>query len=94
MAELRWYLMIDFSYYVGIAGLILITLAWLSSIKNKPPASLSGLYSLGSLLLAIYAVSKKDPVFAILNFFAVSISGYQFLSTLYEKKHFVQKNKA
>jgi|GEM_PF-2135320 len=77
--------MISISYF-GLIGLILISLGWVTSIKNKPPASLSGLYSLGSLMLLIYAYEQHDIVFSALNLFAVVVSGYQFISKVLEKK--------
>jgi len=76
----------DASSYIGIAGLILISLGWVTSIRNKPPASLSGLYSLGSLMLFIYAFIQRDIVFSVLNISAVFISGYQFAAKLIEDR--------
>jgi len=76
----------DASSYIGVAGLILISLGWVTSIRNKPPASLSGLYSLGSLMLFIYAFIQRDIVFSVLNISAVFISGYQFAAKLIEDK--------
>jgi len=76
----------DASSYIGIAGLILISLGWVTSIRNKPPASLSGLYSLESLMLFIYAFLQRDIVFSVLNISAVFISGYQFVAKLIEDK--------
>jgi len=78
--------------YIGIIGLILISLGWVTSIKNKPPASLSGLYSLGSLMLFIYAFLQRDAVFSILNFFAVTVSGYQFVAKVIEDRKKGQKS--
>ncbi|MGC8564324.1 MAG: hypothetical protein ACP5LZ_05470 [Fervidicoccaceae archaeon] len=78
--------------YLGFIGLILISLGWVSSIKNKPPATLSGLYSLGSLMLFIYAFVQRDLVFSALNLFAVAVSGYQFVAKVYEDKKALKKN--
>lgn len=78
--------------YLGFIGLILISLGWVTSIKNKPPATLSGLYSLGSLMLFIYAFAQKDLVFSALNLFAVAVSGYQFVAKVYEDRKVSKKD--
>ncbi|HIP65102.1 MAG TPA: hypothetical protein EYH08_01060 [Pyrodictium sp.] len=60
---------------LGIAGMVLIVLGWVVALRDgPPPPSLSGLYAMGSVLLAIYATVIRDIVFTILNFLAFVFS--------------------
>ena len=72
-------------YFIGVAGLLFILGGWVSSIKSVPPPRLSGLYSIGSLLLGVYSFLLRDPVFIILNIFAFLISAFQFFRGIKEK---------
>jgi len=58
----------DVIYSVGLAGMTLIV----------PSPKLSGLYGLGSTLLAAYAYLLGDPVFLTLNTLAAAVSLYNF----------------
>ena len=60
--------MIDAVTLIGVVGALVIVVAWGVAVKlPPPPLPLSLIYSLGSLLLTIYAVLRGDPVFTALN---------------------------
>ncbi len=68
----------DAVYSVGLAGMTLIVAGWLISLDTVPSPKLSGLYGLGSTLLAAYAYLLGDPVFLTLNVLAAIVSLYNF----------------
>ncbi len=68
----------DVIYSVGLAGMTLIVAGWLISLDTIPSPKLSGLYGLGSTLLAAYAYLLGDPVFLTLNTLAAAVSLYNF----------------
>ncbi len=68
----------DAVYSVGLAGMTLIVAGWLISLDTVPSPRLSGLYGLGSALLAAYAYLLGDPVFLTLNVLAAIVSLYNF----------------
>lgn len=70
------------NYLVGITGMCLIVLGWVISIESIPSPRLSLLYSIGSLLLAIYAYSLNDVLFLLLNSMAAIISFINFIRAL------------
>lgn len=59
---------------VGLAGMLLIVIAWIVSFKNIPPLSLSILYGVGSALLTLHAYMIGDTIFMLLNLIATLIS--------------------
>ena len=67
---------------VGLAGMVLIVVAWLVSIPERPPLRLSLVYFLGSLLLTIYSIAVGDPVFTVLNGLAALLSLYNAVRAL------------
>ena len=65
----------DRAYLVGVLGALMIVVAWASTIRSPPPPPrLSALYALGSLLLTVYAVELRDPVFTVLNALAALLA--------------------
>ncbi len=78
--------LITYAYLVGVSGLLFIIGGWFISVRTIPPVTLSGLYSLGSLLLAVYSYIIGDPVFIALNIIAFSISGFQFFRGLKKER--------
>ncbi len=72
-------------YAIGVTGMILILLGWIISFKSIPPPILSGLYSLGSFVLAVYSILIKDVIFTTLNILAMLFSGVQFYRGLRRK---------
>lgn len=67
---------------VGLAGMVLIVIAWLVSIPERPPLRLSLIYFAGSLLLTIYSIAVGDPVFTLLNGLAAALSLYNAVRAL------------
>ena len=60
---------------VGFVGMLLVVAAWATGLSgDPPPARLAAIYSLGSLLLTIYALSIDDIVFTLLNGTALAFS--------------------
>jgi len=59
---------------IGVAGLALISAAWALTLSEPPPLRLSALYSAGSLLLAVHAITIPDPVFTALNLLSFLLS--------------------
>jgi len=60
---------------LGFAGMLLVVAAWATGLSGEPPpARLAAAYSLGSLLLTVYAVGIGDPVFTVLNGVALVFS--------------------
>ncbi|MBE9390754.1 hypothetical protein IOK49_01465 [Fervidicoccus fontis] len=78
--------------FLGIVGMLLISFAWVTTIKNIPPRSLSGIYSAGSFFLFLYALFSREVLFAMVNLFAVSVSLYQFLAS-FKKDEYSQHKK-
>ena len=73
---------IEYLNYIGILGLILISVGWIPQTleiiktkKNGINLKFNILYSLGSLSLTIYAIYINDIVFILLNGFALLMSG-------------------
>ncbi len=65
----------DYAYVVGVLGAVIIITGWASVLRQPPPpASLSLLYTVGSLLLTVYAVMRDDPVFTLLNALATLLA--------------------
>lgn len=67
---------------LGILGLILIAIGWIPQVieiiktkKNHLNLKFNLLYAMGSLSLVIYAIYIKDPIFILLNGFALLMSG-------------------
>jgi lipid-A-disaccharide synthase-like uncharacterized protein len=68
--------------FVGLAGMVLIVVAWLVSIPERPPLRLSLVYFFGSLLLTAYSVMLHDPIFTTLNALAALLSLYNAVRAL------------
>ena len=75
-------MVIEIISYLGVIGLILIALGWtpqtLETIKKKKNnlnLKFNLLYTIGSLLLTVYAITLSDTIFIILNGFAFLMSG-------------------
>ena len=66
----------DASTLIGLSGMVLIVIAWLVSIPERPPLRLSLIYFAGSVLLTIYSIMLRDPVFTTLNALAAALSLY------------------
>lgn len=77
----------DAVYSVGLAGMALIVTGWFISLDTVPSPKLSGLYGLGSTLLAVYAYLLGDPVFLTLNVLAAIVSLYNFQRAVRSRPH-------
>lgn len=66
----------DAGTIIGLSGMVLIVVAWLVSIPERPPLRLSLIYFVGSVLLTIYSIMLHDPVFTTLNALAAALSLY------------------
>ena len=74
-------------YVIGMAGLCLIIIGWLVSLNAPPvPLKLSVLYSIGSLLLAIYSLLIPDYIFFTLNIFALTLSTLNAIRAILRKR--------
>jgi lipid-A-disaccharide synthase-like uncharacterized protein len=78
---------------IGIAGAILLVLAWLfetleSIKKHKSLIDLKFalIYLLGTVLLAVYSFQKNDYVFLGLQFCLIILVIFEIVYTLYKKK--------
>ncbi len=67
---------------IGLSGMVLIVVAWLVSIPERPPLRLSLIYFAGSVLLTLYSILLGDPVFTVLNALAALLSLYNALRAL------------
>ncbi|BEP17586.1 hypothetical protein PYJP_09380 [Pyrofollis japonicus] len=67
---------------LGVAGMIFIVIGWAVSITALPPLRLSVLYFMGSLLLTLYAIMIRDPIFTVLNAAAALLALANILRTL------------
>jgi MtN3 and saliva related transmembrane protein len=75
-------MVIEIISYLGVIGLILIALGWIPQTletikkkKNNLNLKFNLLYTIGSLLLTVYAITLSDTIFIILNGFAFLMSG-------------------
>ncbi len=80
-------------YYVGLAGLILLLIAWIPETVNtikrkKTPAELkfSLVYALGSAGLMTYAYLLGDLIFTVLNLFTTLLALMNSYYAIKEKK--------
>ncbi len=73
-------------FALGIAGMLFIVAGWAVSITSLPPLRLSTLYFTGSLLLTIYAVLQRDPIFTTLNAAATALALANIIRTLKLRK--------
>jgi len=78
---------------IGIAGAILLVLAWLfetleSIKKHKSLIDLKFalIYLSGTILLAVYSFQKNDYVFLGLQFCLIILVIFEIVYTLYKKK--------
>lgn len=69
-------------FTLGIIGMLFIVAGWAVSITSLPPLRLSTLYFIGSLLLTVYAVLQRDPIFTALNAAATALALVNIIRTL------------